>query len=110
MRPEAAWIQRLAWLRRLDFRPDAVAQALGGGVEGARPLPAFKNLAGRIKAGRVPDGLREKEERGPVGGGGAGGLHDLGRDGGAQQVLQELMRQAGAAAFAQDDGTIAVEG
>jgi|GEM_PF-5108102 len=48
-----------------------------------------------------------KMERGPVRGGGTGGFHDLGGDGGAQQVIQELMGQAGAAALAQDDGEIA---
>ena len=39
---------------------------------------------------------------GRVGGGGAGSFHDPGGDGGSQQVIQELMRQPGAAAFAQD--------
>src|ERR1035437_10630146 len=50
-----------------------------------------------------------KMERGPVRGGGAGGFHDFGRHIGAQQVIQKLMRQAGAAALAQDDGAIAVQ-
>jgi uncharacterized protein (DUF433 family) len=50
-----------------------------------------------------------KMERGPVRGGGTGGFHDLGGDIGAQQVIQKLMRQAGAAALAQDDGAIAVQ-
>ena len=57
-----------------------------------------------VETRRAAHGLREKIELRRVGSGGAGGFHDFCRDGGAQQVVQELMRQAGAAAFAQDDG------
>jgi hypothetical protein len=44
----------LQGLCRLDFSPDAVAQLLCRGRQGARPFAATENLVGRIQVGVVP--------------------------------------------------------
>src|SRR4051794_15148931 len=93
-----------------DLRPDAVADALAGRRQRARPLAAGENFGRGVEGGIVADGLGKKGTGRAVGGRGLSGLDNLCRHGGAEQIIQKLMRQTLPAALAEDHGAVAIEG
>src|SRR5579885_2165432 len=92
-----------------DFGPEAVPELLGGGGEGRGPDAALEDFGRRVERRIIANGSRQQRLGRGVGRGGPGGFGDGGGDAGAQQVVDEAVRQRLAAAFAQNHGVVQIE-